>query len=98
MIDDNLNDPNIEDTIDEINNIKENHITEENEQTKSVESIENTDNILNSDVDNTTNCLALTVRENYHIVAVKNFFRKGTRISWKVTLSIFVINFLNMFL
>lgn len=55
-------------------------------------------NKLNNDIDTTTDCLALTVRENYHIVIVKNFFKKSFRISWKVALSMFTINFLNMFL
>lgn len=55
-------------------------------------------NELNNDIDTTTNCLALTVRENYHIVVVKNFFRKSFRVSWKVALSMLTINFLNMFL
>ena len=55
-------------------------------------------NKLNNDIDTTTDCLALTVRENYHIVVVKNFFKKSFRISWKIALSMFTINFLNMFL
>lgn len=53
---------------------------------------------LNNTLDTTTDCLALTVRENYHIVVVKNFFKKGFRVSWKVALSMLTINFLNMFL
>lgn len=55
-------------------------------------------NQLNNDIDTTTNCLALTVKENYHMVVIKNFFKKGFRVSWKVGLGIFTINFLNMFL
>lgn len=53
---------------------------------------------INNNIDTKTDCLALTVRDNYHIVVVKNFFKKGFRVSWKVALSIFTINFLNMFL
>lgn len=53
---------------------------------------------IDNNIDNTTNCLALTVRENYHMVVVKNVFKKSFRISWKVAVSIFVMNFLNMFL
>ncbi len=53
---------------------------------------------LNNNIDTSTNCLALTVRENYQIVAVKNFFKKSFRISWKIVLSTVTINFLNMFL
>lgn len=51
-----------------------------------------------NNIDTTTDCLALTVRENYHVVVVKNFFKKGFRVSWKVALSMFTINFLNLFL
>lgn len=53
---------------------------------------------LNNNIDTSPNCLALTVKENYQIVAVKNFFKKSFRISWKVALSMVTINFLNMFL
>lgn len=53
---------------------------------------------LNNDIDTATNCLALTVRENYQVVAVKNFFKKSFRVSWKIALSMVTINFLNMFL
>lgn len=52
----------------------------------------------NNNIDNTTNCLALTVKENYHMVVIRNAFKKSCRVSWKVAVSIFVINFLNMFL
>ena len=62
------------------------------------EQLNDSENELNNDIDTTTNCLALTVRENYHIVVVKNFFRKSFRVSWKVALSMLTINFLNMFL
>ena len=54
--------------------------------------------VIDNNIDQTTNCLALTVRDNYHMVVIKNAFKKSFRISWKVALSIFVINFLNMFL
>lgn len=53
---------------------------------------------INDNIDTKTDCLALTVRDNYHIVIVKNIFKKSFRVSWKVALSIFTINFLNMFL
>lgn len=62
------------------------------------EQLNDDENTLNSNIDTTTNCLALTVRENYHIVVVKNFFKKSFRITWRVALSMFTINFLNMFL
>lgn len=77
--------------------------------TSEIKSIENDINLnsninsdiereLNNDIDTSTNCLALTVRENYQIVAVKNFFKKSFRVSWKIALSMVTINFLNMFL
>lgn len=53
---------------------------------------------INDNIDTKTDCLALTVRDNYHIVVIKNIFKKSFRVSWKVALSIFTINFLNMFL
>lgn len=59
---------------------------------------QNIEHDLNNNIDTSTNCLALTVRENYQIVAVKNFFKKSFRISWKIVLSTVTINFLNMFL
>ena len=76
---------------------KENNIENASDNTIDT-NLDDGDNKLNNDIDNTTNCLALTVRENYHVVVVKNFFRKSARMSWKVALSIFTINFLNMFL
>lgn len=74
----------------EIENNNSEEIVEENEENNEEKNIDN--------VDTTTDCLALTVRENYHIVVVKNLFRKSARMSWKVALSIITINFLNMFL
>ncbi len=79
----------------------------ENEVLNEIEQEENTniDEILiqkdeeaPEELDSTTNCLALTVKEDYHIVVFKNFIRKSARISWKIALSIFTMNFLNMFL
>ena len=49
-------------------------------------------------VDSSTNCLALTVREDYHVAVFKNFVKKSARISWKIAISILTMNFLNMFL
>lgn len=63
-----------------------------------LDGVSNNDINLNNNIDTKTDCLALTVRDNYHIVVVKNLFKKGFRVSWKVALSIFTINFLNMFL
>ena len=45
-----------------------------------------------------SNCLALTVKEEYRITVIKNVFKKSFRVSWKIALSILTINFLNSFL
>lgn len=46
----------------------------------------------------TTNCLALMVIKDYKAVAIKNMINKGIGLSWKVVLSMFAMNFLNLFL
>lgn len=46
----------------------------------------------------TTNCLALTVRKEYRLSLARNLFDKGATLTWKIGLSIIVLNFLNMFL
>ncbi len=80
------------------NNIKTNTFQVENTTSLEPNINSNIERELNNDIDTATNCLALTVRENYQVVAVKNFFKKSFRISWKVALSMVTINFLNMFL
>ena len=50
------------------------------------------------DIDVSTDCLALIVRENYQMTIVKNLIKKTARFSWKIVLSIFTINLLNLFL
>ena len=47
---------------------------------------------------NITNCLALTVKKDYKLVLFSNALKKGTRMTFKVILSTFVINVLNLFL
>ena len=56
------------------------------------------EDIIDNEIDASTNCLALTVKEDYHIVVFKNFFKKSARISWKIAISFLTMNFLNMFL
>ena len=53
---------------------------------------------INNEIDQKTDCLALTVRDNYHSLVIKNLFKKSARLSWKVALSVFAINFFNLFL
>lgn len=59
---------------------------------------EKIENNINNEIDTTTNCLALIVRENYQIVVVKNFIKKSFKVTWKVILSIVTLNFLNLFI
>lgn len=54
-------------------------------------------NIPKETTDN-TNCLALTVRKEYRLALARNLFDKGSTLTWKIGLSIIVLNFLNMFL
>ena len=42
----------------------------------------------------TTNCLALTIKEDYKLVAVKNVFLRSLKVSWKVIVSAVTLNFL----
>lgn len=61
---------------------------------KSISTLQSTNNLQQEN----TNCLALTVRKEYKITVVKNMLHKGIKVSWKIALSIFVMNFLNSFL
>ena len=45
-----------------------------------------------------SNCLAMTVKEEYRVTVVKNVIKKGLRITWKIAISIITMNFLNTFL
>lgn len=45
-----------------------------------------------------TNCLALTVRKEYRLTIAQNVVKKTKRLSLKIALSMFTLNFLNMFL
>ena len=60
--------------------------------------LEEKNNKINNQIDQKTDCLALMVRDSYHSLVVKNLFKKSARLSFKVALSVFAINFLNLFL
>lgn len=49
-------------------------------------------------IEGNTNCLALTVKKEYKLVVIKNMVKKGLKVSWKIALSTFVMNFLKAFL
>lgn len=43
------------------------------------------------------NCFALTIRKNYSLSIAKNVFFKTWRTTWRVALSVFILNFLTFF-
>jgi len=43
------------------------------------------------------NCFVLTIRENYSLSIAKNVFFKTWRTTWRVALSVFILNFLTFF-
>ena len=75
----------IEETIEEIDNV---------EKTVSIKTETNEKNI--SDFP-TTNCLALTIREEHKLVAVKNVFLHSLKVTWKVIVSTIALHILNLF-
>lgn len=80
--------------IKDINEVESNEI-EDMENNNVEQSINNT---VEDTADTKTDCLALVVRDSYHMQVVKNIFRKTVRLSFKIALSTFTLNFLNMFL
>lgn len=44
-----------------------------------------------------TNCLALTIRKEYHLTVVKNVATKCIILSTKVLFSILMLNFIHLF-
>ena len=46
---------------------------------------------------NSTNCLALTIKKEYHLTIVKNRTIKAISVSAKVLFVVFVLNFVNLF-
>ena len=46
---------------------------------------------------NTTNCLALTIKKDYKLVAVKNVFIHSIKVTWKVIVSSIALRILKIF-
>ena len=46
---------------------------------------------------NTTNCLALTIKEEHKLVAVKNVFIHSLKVTWKVIVSTIALHILKIF-
>ena len=67
--------------------------------TPTVEDDTNNLDIINSEDDTVeTNCLALTVKQDYSLSIAKNAFFKGIRMSFKVAVSTFFLNVAKIFL
>lgn len=71
----------------------ENSIRDFSEKQINLEETSNSETIELEDA-NTTNCLALTIKKEYRLVAVKNVFLHTLRITWKVIVSAVTLNFL----
>ena len=52
---------------------------------------------IEADVFPTTNCLALTIKEEHKLVAVKNVFFHSLKVSWKVIASTIALHILKIF-
>ena len=46
---------------------------------------------------NTSNCLALTIKKEYKLVAIKNVFIHSLKVTWKVIVSTVTLHFLKIF-
>lgn len=66
------------------------------------EKSQNTENVSNNIQTDTiapdVNCLYLTVKKDYSLSIVKNKIKRAIKSSWKIAVSIFVLNFLTSFL
>lgn len=78
----------IETSSDELTDLDENNLNyAENFETKKIE-LEDA---------NKTNCLALTIKEEHKLVAVKNVFLHSLKVTWKVVVSTIALHILKIF-
>ncbi|MFR5683150.1 MAG: hypothetical protein ACLUD1_03610 [Clostridia bacterium] len=82
--------------MDYINNAVIDTTTEQLKSTNDMTHITETTTV--EDYTNTTNCLALTVKKEYKLTIFHNISTKAIELSAKVAFSIFVLNFLSLFL
>ena len=75
-------------------NLKDN---DDNTTTTNQENVEQTETIDIKDA-NTSNCLALTIREEHKLVAVKNVFLHSIKVTWKVVVSAITLHLLKIFM
>ena len=99
LINDEINES-IEELNNEINykenssNLKDN---DDNTTPTNQENVEQTETIDIKDA-NTSNCLALTIREEHKLVAVKNVFLHSIKVTWKVVVSAITLHLLKIFM
>ena len=58
---------------------------------------ERNDNARFASENNNVNCLALTVKKDYSLSIVKHVFFRTWKTTWRVALSVFILNFLSFF-
>lgn len=62
-----------------------------------IEDIQDNENQDTGENNTNVNCLALTVKKDYSLSIVKHVFVRTWKTTWRVALSIFVLNFLSFF-
>ena len=77
----------VDKTTDNIESSKDPSSEDSNSEAKTVE----------AEVFPTTNCLALTIKEEHKLVAVKNVFFHSLKVSWKVIASTIALHILKIF-
>ena len=73
--------------------ITDTSIFETNSELQNNSSVENSLEAENNNV----NCLALTVKKDYSLSIVKHVFFRTWKTTWRVALSVFILNFLSFF-
>ena len=73
--------------------ITDTSIFETNSEIQNNSSVENSLEAENNNV----NCLALTVKKDYNLSIVKHVFFRTWKTTWRVALSVFILNFLSFF-
>lgn len=87
---DELQDINGDKVEDEVEEIYEEQPQEESEEIEEIEKNEIQEA-------STTNCLALTIKEEHKLVAVKNVFLHSLKVTWKVMISTIALHILKIF-
>ena len=100
----------VEKELDKVEENSKNDILKENTDFESNDELEDsTENLkqeeqndvsekIEIDDSNMTNCLALTIKEEYKLVKIKNIFIHSLKITWRVMVSTIALNILKIFL